>query len=481
MFLGREHELESLAALLNKPTASLVACRGRRRIGKSTLFEEFARRHQMRMLTLDGLMPRPDIANEDQLRHFSELLSIQSQTEFPTARNWTEAFRQLDDAICDDDWNLVLLDEISWMGKYDADFPGVLKSAWDLHLKKHPKLVLAVCGSVSSWIKKNILDNTGFVGRFSRNIVLGELPLSLCCKFWGSAAERIAPREIIDVLSVTGGVPRYLEEINPSLSANDNIKQLCFHRDGTLFQDFKAIFSSVFGEDAQLKRDILEALADGSKTCSQLAEALGVKRGGSLSENLDILAESGFITKDFGYNPETGSPARQGQYRISDNYTRFYLKYIASHEDEIRSGRYAFSSLDMLPGWNTIIGLQFENLVVNNANGLLKKLHFEGIPILSAAPYFKRGKRLSDGTREQGLQIDLLIQSRKSVCIVEVKHQDNIDETVEREVATKLKNLKVPDGISKRTALVYCGTLAPVVRGNGFFDAIISAADLLQQ
>ena len=479
MFLGRENELKSLASLLEKRTPSLVVCRGRRRIGKSTLFEEFARRNNLKFLVLDGLMPRPDIKNEDQLRHFCEELSTQTKRDIPIAKNWTEAFCLLDEAIAKDEWSLVLLDEISWMGKYDPDFPGTLKSAWDLRLKKHSQLVLALCGSVSAWIRKNILDNTGFVGRFSRDIVLRELSLPLCRQFWGETAERLAPRDIIDVLAVTGGVPRYLEEVNPSLSANDNIRNLCFTPDGTLFQDFKAIFSSVFGEDAAQKRRILELLADGSKTCSELAAALGVERGGSLAENIDALAESGFVSKDFGYNPETCLPARQGRYRISDNYTRFYLKYVAPHEHEIQAGRYAFTSLDMLPGWDSMIGLQFENLVINNVNDLLPRLHFDGVPVLSAVPYVKHGKRLADGSREPGLQIDLLVQSRKSVCIVEVKHQSHVGEAVEQEVAAKLKKLKVANGVSKRTALVYCGELAPVVRGNGFFDAIISSSDLL--
>ena len=479
MFLGRELELASLASLLEKRTPSLVVCRGRRRIGKSTLFEEFARRHRLRFLELDGLMPRPNIDNEDQLRHFHEELTAQTGQDFPAPRNWTEAFCNLDKAITDDEWNLILLDEISWMGKYDADFPGTLKSAWDLRFKKHPRLVFGLCGSVSAWIKKNILDNTGFVGRFSRDIVLRELSLPWCRQFWGATANRIAPSEIIDVLAVTGGVPRYLEEINPSLSANENIRNLCFNRDGTLFQDFKAIFSSVFGEDAVLKRNVLEKLADGAKTCSELASALGVERGGSLTETLDILAESGFVAKDVGYNPETGKPARQGRYRISDNYTRFYLKHVAPHEREIQAGRYVFASLDMLPGWESTLGLQFENLVVNNVNELLPRIHFGGIPVLSAAPYVKRGKRHTDNEDKSGLQIDLLIQTRKSVCIVEVKHQARIGESVEREVAEKLRRLKVASGVSKRTALVYCGELAPIVRSNGFFDAIVSASDLL--
>ena len=57
MFLGREKELESLRLLLRKPTASLVACRGRRRIGKSTLFREFARRNRAELLVIEGLDP----------------------------------------------------------------------------------------------------------------------------------------------------------------------------------------------------------------------------------------------------------------------------------------------------------------------------------------------------------------------------------------------------------------------------------------
>ena len=108
---------------------------------------------------------------------------------------------RLDKAISWDDWTVVLLDEVSWMGRYDPDFPARLKSAWDMMLKHHDRLVVVICGSVSTWIKKNILENTGFAGRFSRDLVVRELPLSQCKAFWGDAAERLSPSEIIDVLS----------------------------------------------------------------------------------------------------------------------------------------------------------------------------------------------------------------------------------------------------------------------------------------
>ena len=479
MFVGREKELESLRLLLDKRTSSLVACRGRRRIGKSTLIEEFARRNRCRLVSIDGLLPREGMTNQVQLDNFIEKLSAQTGVDGTKVSSWFEAFVRLDQALVWNDWTVVLLDEVSWMGRYDADFPARLKSAWDTLLKRHDNLIVVICGSVSTWIKKNILQNTGFAGRFSRDIVVRELPLSQCKAFWGEAAKRLAPSEMIDVLSVTGGIPRYLEEINPGLSANENIKRMCFDRDGVLFGDFKAIFSQVFGEESVLKQKILLTLVDGPRTCIEVAEALDVVRGGSLSETLEVLVDAGFVTKDEGYNPETGKKARTVKYRLSDNYTRFYLKYVLPHETEIRSDTYLFESLESLPGWESVLGLQFENLVVNNFRELVKPLHLEGVPVLSAVPYERRGDKRQNGAGDRGLQIDLLVQTRKSAYVVEVKRKKHIGESVEAEVAEKVERLRHPKGISVRTALVYEGELAPVVRGNGYFDAIVSAADLL--
>ena len=41
-FVGRDHEIERLTQLTRKQIASLVVIKGRRRIGKSRLIEEFA-------------------------------------------------------------------------------------------------------------------------------------------------------------------------------------------------------------------------------------------------------------------------------------------------------------------------------------------------------------------------------------------------------------------------------------------------------
>ena len=79
------------------------------------------------------------------------------------------------------------------MAHYDPTFAGTLKIAWDNHFKKHPRLILVPCGGVSSWIRENIIADGAFFGRRSLDLVVPELPLSECVKFWGRSPERITP------------------------------------------------------------------------------------------------------------------------------------------------------------------------------------------------------------------------------------------------------------------------------------------------
>jgi len=486
MFFGREEYLEDLETLWRKRTSSIVACRGRRRIGKSTLFREFARRTADVYIEIEGQPPNsPEEAkvrddarlNQIQLDNFIDVLATITGCSRDPVSSWYEAFARLEKQIDDSKRTVVLLDEISWMGMHDANFPGRLRTAWETLFHRHERLVLGICGSVSAWIKENILDNTGFTGRFSRDYVLSELPLSDCVQFWGEARNRVATREMLDVLSVTGGVPRYLEEIDPGLSADENIRRMCFLKSGELFKDFDAIFNPLFGEATVAKRRLLVALADGPKSGAELAAELGIGRNGRLSSMLRELEEGGFVSSDAGKNPESGKEARVGKYRLRDNYTRFYLKYIAAHKAEIERGVFRYVSLEHLPGWNTVMGLQFENLIVNNAMELVPFLGLGNAVVLSAAPY--RHDRRSGTGQKPGCQIDLLVQTARTAYVVEVKRKRSIGVEIEDEVASKISRLPLRKGVSARPVLVYDGELDGAVEGNGYFDAIIPASKIL--
>ena len=478
-FIGRRGYLDDLESLWRKATSSLIACRGRRRIGKSTLIREFARRTSSAYIEVEGLPPDKEMTNQRQLDHFVAALAAQTDASSEPVANWIEAFHRLDGQIDDDKRTVVLLDEVSWMGGYDVNYPGALRTAWETYFHRHPRLVVAVCGSVSAWIKENILDNTGFTGRFSRDYILPELNLEECAEFWRGAKDRVSVREIFDVLSVTGGIPRYLEEIDPGLSAEENIRRMCFSTSGELYNDFDAIFSPIFGADVDFKRRILEALADGPMSGSELSVRLGLKRNGRMASALRELKDGGFLSDDPGLNPATGESVRTGQYRLKDNYTRFYLKYVRPRKQQIEAGSFRFSSLGTLPEWNAVMGLQFENLIVNNAMSLIPHLHLGNSIVESAAPY-RNMRRGAEGGKG-GCQIDLLIQTPMTAYVVEVKRKREIDESIITEMKKRIAQLPLRKGMTPRPVLVYEGELAPYVEGSGYFDAVISAAKLIDR
>ena len=474
MFYGREEDLSELERLWHKSVPSLVTCRGRRRVGKSTLIEEFASRSEARFLEIEGLPPESNQTNEDQLNHFAEQLRAQSTWKGENPKGWYEALLALDEVI-KDERTVVLLDEISWMGAHDAKFPGILKTSWDRHFKKHQHLVFVLCGSVSTWIQENILNNTGFVGRAALNMVVNELPLKDCLRFWGAAAESVTSREILDVLSVTGGVPRYLEEIDPGVSAVENIQNLCFSPHALLRDDFSKIFNSVFGQNALVKRRIMTALAKSPLSVTELAEATGMEKCGGLTKHLDQLSVAGFVTSDKGLNPLTQKPAKIIRYRIKDNYSRFYLKYIEPNAEMIDRDAFRCRSLDSLPGWDAMMGYQFETLVSNNLPALLPRLGLGRALILSAAPFRQQATR-----RKKGCQVDLLLQTEGAVCIVEIKRMKDIGTAIEGEIREKSSRLAVKRGISVRTALVYDGALSPRLEASAYIDNIVEFGSLFR-
>lgn len=473
IFFGREAEQAAFQQLFRKATASLVVCCGRRRIGKSTLIRKCAAQAQ-NFLAFEGLAPHAGLSNEQQLAFFARKLAEQTRLPELPLTNWPQAFQTLASALPRAGWTVVLFDEISWMARYEKNFPGFLKEAWDNWFKPHGKLILVLCGSVSSWIEDNILHNTGFVGRPSLRLTLEPLSLPECDGFWGRQRQRISPLDKLKVLSVTGGVPRYLEEIDPTLSAEENIHRLCYRKEGFLFNEFEGIVGDIFEKRAPEYRELLQTLVAGGKSVSQISDALGRSRSGHLSRQLHELELAGFIRRDAVFDPANGLEKRMELFRLSDNYLRFYLKYVEPERRAIEKGLYKDRPLETLPEWDTIMGLQFENLVLNNLARLRPILGLAATPILAAAPFYQKKT-----ARKESCQVDLLLRTKNALYVAEMKCRRSITSTVMEEVREKIRRLKPPRNLSLRTALVYEGQLAPEIEIEGYFDFLIPFARLM--
>ena len=483
-FAGREIQLERLAALWRRrKDAALVTCTGRRRIGKSRLILEFGETAGHVFYEFQGLPPREGQTDADQLSYFGERLGeYMGLEEKMPVNSWTQAFAVLERLLPDKGKTVVLLDEISWMGQHDADFAGKIKDAWDTRFSKKRGLVMVLCGSVSAWIDENIIQHTGFLDRIAMRIELPEISLAESSGLvWGKSPQ-VSELEQLRMLSVTGGVPGYLEQLDPKASAEDNIHRLCFQPEGGLFRkggridEFDAIFNKVFARRADIYRRIAVALARGSKTLSEVSGKLGKARAGYLSKYLRDMEIAGFVKEEPHFTVGEGE-GKISHFRLGDNYLRFYLKYIEPKKKQIAGGRFKWNGLEKLPAWNTLLGFQFENLVLNNADIVARLLGIED-KVIRSGPFYQPATQ-----RRRGCQFDLLFETEHSLYCCEMKLRRETPKKVIGDMQDKLSRLFLPrkqKHLNRFPILIHAGELDPGIAEAGYFHTIINFGTILK-
>jgi AAA+ ATPase superfamily predicted ATPase len=471
-FYGRDEELAMLHEFKHRDTACLIVIKGRRRIGKSRLLREYANSFKQAYV-FTGLPPEKKTTAESQRSEFAGQLRRNMGIPPVQSDDWSDLFWFMANNIKAGD-ALIILDEITWMGSKDPEFLPKLHAAWELHLKQKPHLILAICGSMSVWIEDNILSSTGFMGRPALDMTLHELPLNVCNEFWKD--KHISAYEKFQVLSVTGGIPRYLELINPNKTAEQNLQLHCFNENGFLFKEFDRIFSDLFGKRNTIYAAICEAIINGFVTQSDILDVLNMAKSGNISEYLMDLEESGFISREFRWNFSTDRESKKSKYRLSDNYVRFYLKYIAPNKSKITRGLYKDILLANLPGWYTVLGLQFENLILNNRDLVLQSLNIHKEEVVQDGYYFQ-----TKTARSEACQIDYLIQTRTNnyyICEVRFSKQP-INVKVIEEVSEKIRKLNVKKQVSLRPVLIHVNGVETAILKSDYFTRIIDFSELL--
>lgn len=334
-----------------------------------------------------------------------------------------------------------------------------------------------ICGSYCAWIEKYIEESPAFVGRIDKKIRMKELALNESSKFWNNNP-KISNKEKLKFMLISGGVPKYLSTMNPKDSAEDNILRLCFTAGAFLFKEFPVLFKDAILSKRKYHNKILKLLMKKSKTLTELTEeflSIGDPVDKSnLDDYLKELEQAGFISKTQMYQIG-GDESKFSFYRLSDNYSRFYLRYIEPKKNKVENGTFNQSQgIECWAEYETVMGFQFENLVLNSQELILKSLGVNGLK--SFAPYsqFKTKKM-------NACQIDLLIEDNyNTIYVCEVKFQKEVKTKVISEVKKKIKNLKTPKNYSVRPVLIYSGELPKSIIDSGYFDKIINFEDYLK-
>ena len=238
--IGRKREQDELMSRYHSSNSEFVAIYGRRRVGKtylvnSTFKEQYAFKHT-------GLSPFDDgrkITMTDQLQafHYSLLRYGQSE-EIPVPKTWLEAFFRLENLLsskADGSKQVVFIDELPWMDTPRSKFVTAFEGFYNNWASERDDILLIICGSSSSWILKNIVNNHGgLYDRLTCQIKLTPFTLKETEEFFRSKGIDLERYDIVRAYMAFGGVPYYLGYVKPGMSVEQSIDDAFFKENASL-------------------------------------------------------------------------------------------------------------------------------------------------------------------------------------------------------------------------------------------------------
>lgn len=424
--IGRQKEIKQLEKVKNSRKSEFVVVYGRRRVGKTFLVREFFD------YTFDfQLIGLANATTKQQLVNFQVSLQRQANIDLSeTPKDWFSAFQLLIDhleSITDQRKKVVFLDELPWLDTARSDFMMALEHFWNSWATNRKDILLITCGSAASWMINELINNHGGLhNRVTERLKIYPFNLQeteLMLKANNNVLDRY---QILQLYMVMGGIPYYLDRISPEKSAAQNIEELCFRKGALLTLEFQNLFTSLF-KNAEQHENIIKALATKTKglTRKEISKATGIKTGGSLSDKLEALEESGFITRYTPFNQKSN----QFIYRLSDFYSLFYLKFIKQNRNYDEG---VWTNAIDNPAQRAWGGYAFEQICLAHTQQIKKALQIGGV--ISNTLSWK-SKAVKDGA-----QIDLLIDRRDQVVnLCEVKFSIN-SYKITKDYADSLRN-----------------------------------------
>lgn len=421
--VGRNEELKILDRAMQSKQAEFVAIYGRRRVGKTYLIREYFSKKGI-YLEATGIKNAPLKHQLEQFtKAYSKVFHEGVRLEIPSS--WNEVFEMLTEkmeALPKNKKIIVFLDELPWMASQKSRLVQFLDYYWNRYWSSQRNLILITCGSAASWMLDHLIFATGgLYNRVTKRILLAPFDLKETQEFLESHSIKLKRKQILDLYMVMGGIPFYLNEVVKGKSIVQNINDLCFEKKGLLYSEFKNLFHSLF-DRAEYHLDIVRTIVDSKNAVSRekLIEITGISSGGAINRRLDELEASNFIQAFIPY----GKKRRDRFFRVIDEYTLFYLKWI---EPYIEKGIHSepsnyWQKICKTPAKLAWSGLAYESVCFKHIGQIARILGLSNIPYLGGSWRLIPPKK----SKDKGAQIDLLFDRDDDVItLCEIKYSDN--------------------------------------------------------
>lgn len=326
--IDRESELETLQSEYARNGSALVVLYGRRRVGKTTLISEFIK-------DKNALFFLASEESETQNRHaFKEKAAEFMNSDLlrnADVKSWDVIFKALMDTTFVSK-PVIVIDEFQYIGKSNPAFPSIFQRIWEEILKDKQVMVI-LCGSLISMMESQTLSyNSPLYGRRTAQIRLTQISF----RYYGEFFPHKSRRELIEMYSVTGGVPKYIEPFAESKDIYKAIERNVLNRSGYLYDEPNFLLQQEVSEVGSYF-SVIKAIAAGNSKLSAIASMLEVKAT-SLTKYLKTLMDLDILEREVPITENNPEKSKKGLYKIKDNYIRFWFAFVYPNRSFIESG-----------------------------------------------------------------------------------------------------------------------------------------------
>lgn len=322
-FLGREKEI----LVLEKEYArdgGFVVIYGRRRIGKTTLIKQF-----IKSKTAFYFLATKEVESQSMKRFAGVIARTTGNSVLQKAAfsDWLDLFQAVAD-YKPNEKKVLVIDEFPYLVKVNDSFPSILQNAWD-EILKDSNVMLILCGSLISMMKKHALSyESPLYGRRTAQMRIAPLPFTTVYE-----NQKLSFEEAAEQYSITGGVPKYMEFFSDGQPLYEQIKENVLSKNGFLYEEPNFLLT----DEVQVPTNyfsIIKVIADGNHKLGMIAGILGLETS-ALTPYLKTLSELGFIEKQVPVTEKNAEKTRKGLYFISDNFLRFWFRYVYPYKGEL--------------------------------------------------------------------------------------------------------------------------------------------------
>ena len=350
MFIGRNSELQQLNTLYKQDKFQCVIIWGRRRVGKTTLINEFCK--DKTAIYFTGI----ESTAKDNLENFSKSIAAinGSNDNAPVFKDFRSALININE-LAQKKKIILIIDEYPYLARSYKPISSVLQELIDNTLKANPNLFIILCGSSMSFMEKQVLGyQSPLYGRRTAQFHIKPFNFYEVASYY----KNFSPEDIAAVYGITGGIPLYMSFINDRLSLKENIINNFLTPSGYMYEEPNNLLNQELREPA-IYNAIIRAVATGSSKISEIASKVGIDNA-KASNYIDKLIELGIIEKE----TPAGAPknSRKTIYGIKDGMFRFWYKFIPQNNVLIQRGKAETAWQNIEPQFSDYMGKVFENI-----------------------------------------------------------------------------------------------------------------------